>query len=246
EITPIEFLQPLKKLSPLKNTLTKDTTLFVIKESLGSTLKTEQGFRQTKQGEQAYTTEGITIADIERIAKSAYEFASFKNLPIVSIDMADKTENGKLWRRIVSKIANAYPAIKTTHMLIEDCLFALSQRPKDFGILLTSNMIGQILTAQLASLTGVPESIASANIGLDNDLYYAYHTHPDDKEPNPIGCILSTALLLSQSCKLISEAKSVERALKTVLATHLPKAIGGTLSASKFTETVTLEILNAK
>lgn len=245
EVTPIVLSSHLKNLSPLKNKLLKDNTVFIIKESRAGTLRGEHGLRTTKYGEQAYSTETITIQEIERIAKSAYELARFKKLPIVSVDMADKTENGKLWRKIVSKISNAYPETKTTHMLIDECLFELNNNA-EFGIVLTSNLLGQIVTAHTASLTGAVGSIATANIGIQSGLYSAYYTNPDSKTPNPIGTILSTALLLSQSCKLSTEAQAVERSVQKVLQSHFPESLGGNVSSTKFTELVSLEILNYK
>jgi len=248
EVTPIVFSSTLKNYSPLKNKLINDFTIFIVKESIGNILKGEQGFRDSKQGEQAYFTEVITIQEIEQIAKSAYELAVLRNLPVVSVDMADQTENGKLWRKIVSKVSKAYPDTKTTHMLIDECIFNLSENINNFGVILSSNLIGQIITAHLASLTGAIQSLATANIGTQNGVYSAYYTNPDlTKEMlNPIGIILGSALMLSQSCKLSLEAKTVEQAVKKVLQNQKPISMGGNLNCNKFTEQVALEIINSK
>ena len=160
-------------------------------------------------------------ASIERIARVAFDLAMKRRRKVLSVDKANVLECSRLWREVVIRCAKDYPDVQLSHMYVDSAAMSLVQRPKDFDVVLTENMFGDILSDQAGGVVGSLGLLASASIGGPVGLYEPVHGSAPDIAgkgvANPLGAILSTALLLRHSFQLEHEAACVEDAVSTVL-----------------------------
>ena len=159
--------------------------------------------------------------EIERIARVAFELAMKRRHRVLSVDKANVLECSRLWREVVTRIARDYPDVKLTHQYVDSAAMLLVQRPADFDVLLTENMFGDILSDQAGGIVGSLGLLASASIGGRVGLYEPVHGSAPDIAgkgiANPLGAILSVAMLLRHSFQLEREAVCVENAVSSVL-----------------------------
>src|SRR4030081_2896632 len=162
-----------------------------------------------------------TEPEIERIARVAFELAMKRRHKLLSVDKANVLECSRLWREVVTRIARDYPDVKLTHQYVDSAAMLLVQRPADFDVLLTENMFGDILSDQAGGIVGSLGLLASASIGGPVGLYEPVHGSAPDTAgkgiANPLGAMLSVAMLLRYSFQLEREARCVENAVGTVL-----------------------------
>jgi 3-isopropylmalate dehydrogenase len=137
------------------------------------------------------------------------------------VDKANVLECSRLWREVVTRVARDYPGVKLSHMYLDSAAMALVQRPTEFDVLLTENMFGDILSDQAGGVMGSLGLLASASIGGSVGLYEPVHGSAPDIAgkgiANPLGAILSAAMLLRYSFQLESEAAGIETAISAVL-----------------------------
>jgi 3-isopropylmalate dehydrogenase len=159
--------------------------------------------------------------EIERIARVAFEIARRRNGKVLSVDKANVLECSRLWREVVTQVAAAYPDVRLAHQYVDSAAMLLVLRPKDFDVLLTENMFGDILSDQAGGLVGGLGMLPSASIGGKVGLYEPVHGSAPDIAgkgiANPLGAILSAAMLLRHSFQLESEAACIESAVEQVL-----------------------------
>ena len=138
-------------------------------------------------------------AAIERIARVAFDLAVKRRRKVLSVDKANVLECSRLWREVVIRCAKDYPGVQLSHMYVDSAAMSLVQRPKDFDVLLTENMFGDILSDQAGGVVGSLGLLASASIGGPVGLYEPVHGSAPDIAgkgiANPLGAILSSALL---------------------------------------------------
>jgi 3-isopropylmalate dehydrogenase len=158
---------------------------------------------------------------IERIARIAFDLAVKRRQKVLSVDKANVLECSRLWREVVIRCAKDYPGVQLAHMYVDSAAMSLVQRPKDFDVVLTENMFGDILSDQAGGVVGSLGLLASASIGGPVGLYEPVHGSAPDIAgkgiANPLGAILSAGLLLRHSFHLEREAACVENAVSAVL-----------------------------
>jgi 3-isopropylmalate dehydrogenase len=160
--------------------------------------------------------------EIERIARVAFELAMRRKRKVLSVDKANVLECSRLWREVVARVGKNYPDVKLGHQYVDSAAMLLVQRPADFDVLLTENMFGDILSDQAGGVVGSLGLLASASIGGRIGLYEPVHGSAPDIAgkgiANPLGAVLSAAMLLRHSFQLEAEARCIERAVSAVLS----------------------------
>jgi len=159
--------------------------------------------------------------EIERIARVAFELALKRRRKVLSVDKANVLECSRLWREVVTRIAQDYPEVKLGHQYVDSAAMLLVQRPTDFDVILTENMFGDILSDQAGGVVGALGLLASASMGGPVGLYEPVHGSAPDIAgkgiANPLGAILSAAMLLRHSFQLEHEAACIESSVSSVL-----------------------------
>ncbi|MFC7220909.1 3-isopropylmalate dehydrogenase [Streptomyces polyrhachis] len=183
--------------------------------------------RHTGRDTEAVDTLLYTEAEIERVVRAAFEIAAGRRGKVTSVDKANVLSSSVLWRRVVDRVAREHPAVAYEHMLVDTCAMRLVRTPADFDVVVTENLFGDILTDEASMLTGSIGMLPSASLGVRRTqggmfgLYEPVHGSAPDiagrNEANPIGAILSAALLLRHSLGLGKEAGAVEEAVEEVV-----------------------------
>lgn len=222
-LRPAKCFPGLEDCSPLRPEVAKGTDLLIVRELLGGLYFGEPRFIGGSTGDRVATnTMRYTEADIERIARVAFELARTRRRHITSVDKANVLECSRLWREVVTEISHDYPDVKLEHMYVDSAAMALVMRPADFDVVLTENMFGDILSDQAGGAVGSLGLLASASVGGPIGLYEPVHGSAPDIAgrgiANPLGAILSAAMLLRHSFRLEREAGCIEAAVASVLA----------------------------
>ena len=203
--------------------------IMIVRELTGGIYFGERGRRNGSYGEEAYDTECYSRFEIERIARAAFAVARKRRGQVTSIDKANVLETSRLWRETVHAVANDYPDVTLSDMLVDNAAMQLVRAPQQFDVIVTSNMFGDILSDEASQITGSIGMLPSASLGDGTrGLYEPIHgSEPDiagTGKANPIATILSAAMLLRYSLDLASEADAIERAVAAVLDAGLRTA----------------------
>ncbi|MGB8328473.1 MAG: 3-isopropylmalate dehydrogenase [Steroidobacteraceae bacterium] len=218
-LRPVAVHPALRDASVLKSQYVEGVDLVFVRELTGGIYFGAK----TRDAGQASDLCSYTVAEIERVARVAGRLALARRRHIVSIDKANVLETSRLWRDVVQRVIGAeFPGVGLEHMLVDAAAMHLLRRPRDFDVLLTENMFGDILTDEAAMLAGSLGLLPSASLGDgQRGLYEPIHGSAPDiagrDVANPIGAILSAALLLRHSLDLEREAASLERAVSVAL-----------------------------
>lgn len=223
-LRPAVIYPPLKDACPLRPEIVGDgLDLLVVRELTGGIY-----FGQRGRGEQdgvvsAFDTERYSVPEIERIARVAFDAARGRRKKVTSVDKANVLESSRLWRETVTRIAADYPDVELTHMYVDNAAMQLVRAPRQFDVLLTSNMFGDILSDEASQIAGSIGMLASASLGDGKPgLFEPIHGSAPDiagqDKANPIATILSVAMMLRYSFHLADEANAVEQAVDAVLA----------------------------
>jgi len=197
--------------------------LLIVRELTGGIYFGKRGRREGKYGPEAYDTEAYSVMEIERIARVAFETARKRSRRLVSVDKANVLETSRLWRETVHRVAEEYPDVACTDMLVDNTAMQLVRDPAQFDVMVTSNMFGDILSDEASQITGSIGMLPSASLGDGKrGLYEPIHGSAPDiagqDKANPIATILSAAMMLRYSFGLTEEAAAVEAAVDRVLA----------------------------
>ena len=203
--------------------------IMIVRELTGGIYFGERGRRNGSYGEEAYDTECYSRFEIERIARAAFAVARKRHGQVTSIDKANVLETSRLWRETVHAVANDYPDVTLSDMLVDNAAMQLVRAPQQFDVIVTSNMFGDILSDEASQITGSIGMLPSASLGDGTrGLYEPIHGSAPDiagtGKANPIATILSAAMLLRYSLDLASEADAIERAVAAVLDAGLRTA----------------------
>jgi 3-isopropylmalate dehydrogenase len=222
-LRPAVFFPALEDCSPLRPEVVRGTDIMIVRELLGGAYFGQPRSIEGPAGDRvAVNTMRYTEPEIERIARVAFDLAMKRKRKILSVDKANVLECSRLWRVVVTRIAKDYPEVKLAHQYVDSAAMLLVQRPTDLDVLLTENMFGDILSDQAGGVVGSLGLLASASIGGPVGLYEPVHGSAPDIAgkgiANPLGAILSVAMLLRHSFHLEAEAASVENAVSAVLA----------------------------
>ena len=196
--------------------------MVIVRELTGGIYFGERGMREGKYGEEAYDTECYSRMEIERIGRVAFETAQKRGKKLCSIDKANVLESSRLWRKIMHELAEEYPDVQLSDMLVDNAAMQLVRNPAQFDVIVTSNMFGDILSDEASQITGSIGMLPSASLGsTKRGLYEPIHGSAPDIAgkhiANPIATILSAAMMLRYSFDMTAEADDIVRAVDEVL-----------------------------
>src|SRR5205085_2410090 len=155
--------------SPLKNHLVEGTDMIIVRELTGGIYYgTPRGITGEGADMRAVNTMTYTRSEIERVARMAFHLARGRRRKVTSVDKSNVLENSQLWRRVVTELAAEYPDVTLDHLLVDNCAMQLVLHPKQFDVVVTENLFGDILSDEAAVLAGSIGMLASASIGATN------------------------------------------------------------------------------
>ena len=222
-LRPAIFFAALEDTSPLRADIVRGTDIMIVRELLGGAYFGQPRSIEGPPGSRvAINTMRYGEPEIERIARVAFELAMKRRRKVLSVDKANVLECSRLWREVVTHVAKDYPDVKLAHQYVDSAAMLLVQRPTAVDVLLTENMFGDILSDQAGGVVGSLGLLASASIGGPVGLYEPVHGSAPDIAgkgiANPLGAILSAAMLLRHSFELEKEAVCIENAVSAVLS----------------------------
>ncbi|MEW6622741.1 MAG: 3-isopropylmalate dehydrogenase [Bacillota bacterium] len=208
--------------SPLREHVVAGTDLVVIRELTGGLYFGEKYREPHETGEKVVDTLVYTTGEIEQIGRLAFEIAQKRNKKLTSVDKANVIESSRLWRETITRLASEYPDVALEHMYVDNCAMQLIRNPRQFDVIVTENMFGDILTDEASMLTGSIGMLASASFGGSVALYEPAHGSAPDiagqDKANPLATILSAAMMLRYSFDCPQGAQEIERAVDAALA----------------------------
>ena len=222
-LRPVKVYTPLIDGSPLKPDLVEGSDLLIVRELVGGIYFGERCESEIVDGvERAWDTECYSVPEIERIAKLAFETAIIRRGKVTSVDKANVLASSRLWRRVVIDIAKSFSNVELNHLYVDNCAMQLAINPKQFDVIVTSNIFGDILSDEAAVIGGSIGLMPSASIGELTSLYEPIHGSAPDiagkNIANPMGSILSAAMMLRYSLNNVPAAKAIENAIDETLA----------------------------
>ncbi|HHW44480.1 MAG TPA: 3-isopropylmalate dehydrogenase [Desulfotomaculum sp.] len=220
-LRPARVFPALAGASTLKPEIVRGLDILVVRELTGGLYFGDKRREDIPGGQRVVETLVYTTEEIRRVARRAFELARKRRKKLTSVDKANVLESSRLWREVVTFCAGDYPDVMVNHMLVDNCAMQLVRNPKQFDVLLTENLFGDILSDQAAQLTGSLGMLPSASLGDGVGLYEPIHGSAPDiagrQVANPIAAILSGALMLRYSFGLEEAAAAVEEAVTAVL-----------------------------
>lgn len=218
-IRPIFTLDNFKSKSPLRPEIIKDVDFIVIRELIGGIYFGKKG--RSPDGNSAYDTNEYTKKEIERVAKIAFNLAGKRRNKLTVIDKANVLETSRLWRETIQQMMRFYKNVSVDFMFVDNASMQIMKRPREFDVIVTENMFGDILTDEASVITGSIGLLPSASIGEKTPLFEPIHgSFPKaagKNTANPVGTILSGSMMLEYAFGLKKESDSIYRAVKSVL-----------------------------
>ncbi|MCH4022158.1 MAG: 3-isopropylmalate dehydrogenase [Acetobacter sp.] len=236
-LRPAKVFDALVDASTLKPDVVRGLDIMIVRESVGGIyFGAPRGIETLPDGtKRGINTEVYTTAEIERVARTAFELARKRNNTVCSVEKCNVMESGLLWKEVITALhARDYSDVTLTHMLADNCAMQLVRAPRQFDVIVTGNLFGDILSDLASMLTGSLGMLPSATLGSRNEsghmpaLYEPIHGSAPDIAgqdiANPIAQILSFAMLLRYSFNMQAEADMIETATSAVLASGLRTA----------------------
>ena len=220
-LRPSTAYEALSANSPLRPEVTKGADILFVRELLGGLyFGTPRWWN--RETDEAINTMRYTRAEVTRVARVAFELAAKRRNKVTSVDKANVLEVSQLWRAVVTEVALDYPGVTLEHQLVDSMAMHLMNTPRNFDVVLTENLFGDILSDEAAVITGSLGMLPSATIGGAVNLYEPVHGSAPDiagtGKANPLGAILTAAMVLRHSAGLEIEAAAIEAAVERVLA----------------------------
>ncbi len=219
-LRPAKAYAPLVASSPLRPDVIDGADLLFVRELLGGLYFGEPRSWNRSSGE-AINTMRYTRDEVDRVARIAFELAGKRRGKVTSVDKANVLECSQLWRATVNDVATDYPGVTVEYQLVDSMAMHLMNRPRDFDVVLTENLFGDILSDESGVITGSLGMLPSATLGGKVNLYEPVHGSAPDiagqGKANPLGAMLTAAMLLRHSAGLEREAAAVEQAVDAVL-----------------------------
>ncbi|CRF33966.1 3-isopropylmalate dehydrogenase [Brachyspira suanatina] len=218
-IRPTKILKSLEYASPLKETICKDMVDFImVRELTGGVYFGEHKFEVVDGVRQATDLMLYTETEIHRIGKVAFELARNSKRPLTSVDKANVLHTSKLWREVMNNLAKEYSDVKYNDMYVDNAAMQIASNPSQFGVIVTENMFGDILSDEASVISGsigmAPSaSLSDGSVGLYEPIHGSAPDIAGKDLVNPIGTILSLAMMLRYSFKMEKEAEDVEKAV---------------------------------
>ncbi len=222
-IRPVETFDSLLHRSPLRRELVEGADFVCIRELTGGIYFGEKGRKDN--GNTAFDTCTYTRAEIERILKLGYEFAAKRNKKLTVVDKANVLESSRLWREVAQGMESNYPDIKTEYMFVDNAAMQIIQWPKNFDVMVTENMFGDILTDEASVITGSLGLLPSASIGIHTSVFEPIHgSYPQATGKdiaNPVATILSAAMMFEYAFDLKEEGKIIRDAVAASITENI-------------------------
>ena len=221
-LRPVVFYPALAACSPLREEIVRGTNILIVRELLGGLYFGEpRAITRDGSVRHAFNTMRYSEPEVERIARVAFDLARQRRRRVLSVDKANVLECSRLWREVVTRVAAGCPDVQLTHQYVDSAAMFLVLKPAQFDVILTENMFGDILSDQAGGVVGALGLMASASIGGAVGLYEPVHGSAPDIAgkgiANPLGAILSVAMMLRHTFALNQEADCVEAAVDSVL-----------------------------
>jgi len=223
-LRPAILYPQLAHASSLKTELVAGLDILIVRELTGGIYFGQpRGIRTLENGErQGYNTDVYSESEIRRIAHVAFQLAQQRNKKLLSVDKANVLEVTELWKQVVTEIAPEYPDVELSHMYVDNAAMQLVRRPKQFDVIVTGNLFGDILSDEAAMLTGSIGMLPSASLDQHKKGMYepCHGSAPDiagQGVANPLATILSVAMMLRYTFKADAAAKAIEDAVGRVL-----------------------------
>jgi 3-isopropylmalate dehydrogenase len=234
-LRPVRVLAGLEAASPLRTEIVRGIDLIVVRELTGGIYYGRPKEQRTVDGvEEAVDTMMYRAPEIERIVRTAFDLARARRNRLTSVDKQNILETSRLWRRVVDRVAREYPGVEVEHLLVDTAAMQLVQRPRDFDVIVTENMFGDILSDEAAILTGSIGTLPSASLGergspgrrfgLYEPIGGTAPTIAGKNVANPTAAILSAAMLLRHSLDDDAAATRIENAVERTYADGLRTA----------------------
>jgi 3-isopropylmalate dehydrogenase len=248
-LRPVRPLAMFRDLSPFREGHLDKVDVMVVRELTGGVYFGTPRFReQVPGGTRAVDTVEYTSAEIERVMTLAFRLAEQRRRKVTSVDKANVLETSRLWRETATAVATNFAGVTLDHMLVDSASMRLITSPAQFDVLVTENMFGDILTDEAGVLAGSLGMLPSASLGdAPPGIYEPIHGSAPDiagkNVANPVGAILSAAMLLRYSLGLLEEAAAVERAVERGLATGVRTPdLGGKTTTGEMTKAIVEKI----
>jgi 3-isopropylmalate dehydrogenase len=225
-LRPAVLYPPLAGCSPLREEIVEGTDILIVRELLGGLYfgqprRIDAVGGGTPGARRAINTMSYSEPEIERIARVAFQLAQTRHKRLLSVDKANVLECSRLWREVVTGVARDFSDVQLSHMYVDSAAMSLVLKPAEFDVILTENMFGDILSDQAGGIVGSLGLLASASIGGAVGLYEPVHGSAPDiagkSIANPLGAILSIAMMLRHTFHLAKEAACVEAGVISTL-----------------------------
>ncbi|MBS4993777.1 MAG: 3-isopropylmalate dehydrogenase [Oscillospiraceae bacterium] len=222
-LRPAYLYEELKEACPLRDDIIGNGfDMMIMRELTGGLYFGERSTKEVDGVMTAVDTLTYTENEIRRIAIKGFDIAMKRRKKVTSVDKANVLDSSRLWRKVVEEVAKDYPEVTLEHMLVDNCAMQLVKDPKQFDVILTENMFGDILSDEASMVTGSIGMLSSASL---NDTKFGLYEPSGGSAPdiagkgiaNPIATILSAAMMLRYSFDLDEEANAIEKAVKQVL-----------------------------
>ena len=219
-LRPVRLLPALASASPLRPDIVAGTDMVIVRELAGGLYYSEPR-GPIEDGRAAVDTMKYHQDEVARIARVAFETARGRRKSVLSVDKANVLHSSRLWHRVVGEIAEEYPDVECSHMLVDRAAMELVLNPSSFDVVLTPNLFGDVLSDEAAAVIGSIGLLASASIGSGGGIFEPVHGSAPDitgtGTANPLAMILSASLLLRHVYSLEAESTAIESAVAQVL-----------------------------
>lgn len=220
---PAKIWPQLASASPLKSSIVEQGIDFIIvRELIGGIYFGEHRTDTDGNGKKAVDVLSYTEQEIERIGRIGFETAQKRNKKLCSVEKSNVLDSSRLWKSVMHRLAPEYPDVTLTDMLVDNCAMQIVKNPAQFDVIVTENMFGDILSDEASMITGSIGMIPSSSLGATScGLYEPIHGSAPDiagtDMANPIGTVLSAAMMLRYSFDMPKEADCIENAVSAVL-----------------------------
>ncbi len=224
---PAKILKQLAHESPLRSDIVeKGIDFMVVRELTGGVYFGEHNTEVINGERKATDIMPYSESEIRRIVKTGFETAKKRRNKLTSVDKANVLDTSRLWRAVASEVASEYPDVEFEHMLVDNCAMQIVKNPSQFDVIVTENMFGDILTDEASMITGSIGMIPSSSLGDSTcGMYEPIHGSAPDiagqDKANPIGTVLSAAMMLKYSFGMHEESSAIESAVNRVLSKNI-------------------------
>ncbi len=221
-LRPVKLFDALKDASTLKAEIIDGVDMLIVRELISGIYFGEpRGIHGEGKDRYGVNTEIYRTPEVERIVALAFELAKLRRKKVTSVDKFNVLESSRLWHDVAEEVSKKYPDVAFEHQIVDNAAMQLILKPKQFDVMVTTNMFGDILSDEASMLTGSLGMLPSASLGGKVGLYEPSHGSAPDiagtGKANPLAMILSVAMMLQYSFKLLKEAAAIEKAVEKVL-----------------------------